>query len=79
MALFVFDIKSIVEIDKIPGDLVIIWDHTGVNYVPVSSWTMKREGSKRVEIMALDDKCKITLVLCVTKTGRYLPPVTARW
>ena len=73
-ALFAFDIKSIVQIDKIPDDLVINWDHTGVNYVPVSSWTMEREGSKRVEITALDDKRQITLVLGVTKTGRYLPP-----
>ena len=73
-ALFAFDIKSIEEIDKILDDLVINWDHTGINYVPFSSWTMEREGSKRVEITALDDKCQITLVLGVTKTGRYLPP-----
>jgi len=35
---------------------------------------MDKEGSKRVEITALDDKCQLTLVLGVTKNGRYLPP-----
>ena len=61
-ALFAFDVKCIVEIDKIPDSLVINWD---VNYVPVSSWNIEKEGNKRVKITALDDKHQITLVLDV--------------
>ncbi len=41
----------IAEMEEIPDDLIINWDHTGLNYVPVSKWTMAKEGSKRVESM----------------------------
>ena len=40
---FLFDIRTIVEMEDIPEDLVINWDHTGLNYVPVSNWTMANE------------------------------------
>ena len=43
-AQFVFDIKAIIEMEEIPPELVINWDHTGINYVPVSNWTMAKEG-----------------------------------
>ncbi len=33
---FVFDIDVISQMDKVPTDLVINWDHTGINYVPAS-------------------------------------------
>ena len=33
-----------------------------MHYVPVSSWTMAKEGSKRVEICGMDDKRQITAV-----------------
>lgn len=71
---FVFDVKTIVEFEEIPDRLVINWDHTGINYVPVSTWTMEKEGCKRVEIIGLNDKRQITMVLAVTKNGHYLPP-----
>ena len=35
-AQFVFDIQAIVEMEEIPPDLIINWDHTGIHYVPVS-------------------------------------------
>ena len=41
--------------DNIPPDLVINWDQTGMQYVPVSSWTMSKEGSKGLEICGIDD------------------------
>ncbi len=44
---FLFDIKTIIEFEEIPDDLILNWDHTGVNYIPVSSWTIAREGSRR--------------------------------
>ena len=48
---FIFDIRAVIEMEEIPGELVINWDQTGIHYVPVSSWTMARKGSKRVEIL----------------------------
>ena len=45
---------------KIPPELVINWDQTGINIVPVSQWTMDVEGAKRVEITGIDDKRQIT-------------------
>ena len=43
---FLFDTKMIVEMEEIPHDLVINWDQIGIHYIPVSSWTMKKEGVK---------------------------------
>ena len=60
--------------EDIPEYLIINWDHTGLNYVPVSNWTMAEEGSKRVEIVGLDDKHQITAVFGCTMAGDFLPP-----
>ena len=43
-----------------PPELVINWDQTGINIVPVSQWTIEVEGAKRVEITGIDDKRQIT-------------------
>jgi hypothetical protein len=53
--------KAVSEFD-IPPELIYNWDHTGINYVPVSNWTMEIEGSKKVPIVGLDDKRQITVV-----------------
>ena len=42
--------------------MIYNWDHTGINYVTVSNWTMEVEGSKKVPIVGLDDKRQITVV-----------------
>jgi len=47
---FLLSIKTIVTLDEIPLDLIINWDQTSINYMPVSSWIMEVEGSKRVEL-----------------------------
>ena len=47
-AQFIFDVRAIIEFEEIPCELVINWEQTGIHYVPVSSWTMAREGLKRV-------------------------------
>ena len=39
---FLLDIKLIVNLEEIPPDLNINWDQTGINYVPVGSWTMDK-------------------------------------
>ena len=43
------DICSFVSIEVIPYDLIINRDHTRVNYVPVSNWTMEVKGSKQLK------------------------------
>ena len=63
-AQFLFDIKAMIEMEEIPQDLVINWDQTGIHYVPVSSYTMEKEGAKRVELVGIDDKRQITAVFC---------------
>lgn len=73
-AQFLFDIQVIRDMEDIPDDLTINWDQTGIHYVPVSKWTMEREGSKRVEITGLDDKRQITVVFAGTMKGDFLPP-----
>ena len=62
------------EIEEIPSELVINWDQTGINYVPSHSYRMEKEGTKRVPIIAADDKCQITAVFAGTFTGSFLPP-----
>lgn len=39
-AQFKYDVGAIIEMENVPDELVINWDHTGINYVPTSSWTM---------------------------------------
>ena len=73
-AQFLFDIKSLIDMEEISPDLVIIWDHTGLHYVPVSNWTMAKEGAKRIEIAGVEDKCQITAVFAGTMNGFFLPP-----
>ena len=73
-AQFLFDIQSICEMEDIPNELVINWDHTGVRYVPVSNWTMATEGLKRIEVGGLGDKRQLTVVFAESKAGDFLPP-----
>ena len=69
-----FDIKTIAEMEDVPQALIINWDHTGLNYVLVSNWTMAEFGSKRVEIVGLDDIRQISTVFACNVEGDFLPP-----
>ena len=69
---FIFDIKSIVEMEEIPSDLIINWDQTGIKYMPVSNWIIADEGSKWVEVVGADDKRQITTA--ITLSGDFLHP-----
>ena len=60
--------------EEILSELVLNWDHTRVHYVPTSNWTMERMGSKRIEVVGLDDKRQITLVFGASMSGDFLPP-----
>lgn len=71
---FVIDVKVVIEMEEILGELVINWDQTWIHYIAVSSWTMAKEGLKRAEISGIDDKRQITAVFRGTMAGDFLPP-----
>lgn len=71
---YLSDISGIVDVEEIPPCLIINWDHTALKYVPVGSWTMAKEGSKKVPIAGVDDKRQITTVFGITLDGFFLPP-----
>ena len=60
--------------DEIPEELIINFDQTGINYIPVSDWTMEAEGAKRGEVFGKDDKRQFTAVLAGSMSGEFLPP-----
>ena len=70
---FLGDMKNVMLMDEIPPELIINFDQTGINYVPVSSWTMEEAGKKRVEIIGKDDKRQITAVFGAFLSGDFLP------
>ena len=70
---FLLDVQAVVTIEEIPPDLIIHWDHTGINYVPVSKWTMEKEGTKHVEITGIEDKRQFTAVFAGAMSGEFLP------
>ena len=70
--LFLLEFNNTVEMDKVPRELVINWDQTGINYMPVSSWTMEQEGGKRVEMIGKDDKRQLTALFACSISGDFL-------
>ena len=71
--LFLLDFNNAVEMDDVPEELVINWDQTGINYVPISSWIMEQEGVKRVEVTGKDDKRQLTALFACSMSGDFLP------
>ncbi len=71
---FLKDIVDTVGMEDVPCELILNWDQTGIKLVPSSNWTMELSGSKRVEMLGMSDKRQITVVLCGTLLGDYLPP-----
>jgi len=59
----------VVEIEGIPAELIINFDQTGIKYVPISPWTLEKEGTKRVAIVGKEDKWQITAVLGCSMSG----------
>ena len=70
---FLMEIKAVVEMENVPGELIINWDQTAMKVCPSCNWTMERRGTKRVEITSIDDKRQITAVFGCTFTGKFLP------
>ena len=67
------DVATTVEMEEIPGELVLNWDQTGIRFVPSSTWTMERRGERRVEMVGVNDKRQITAVFCGGASGKFLP------
>ena len=61
--MFLHEVKTVADLENIPEDLIINFDQMGIKYIPTSSWTLEKEGSKRVEIVGKDDKRQITVAL----------------
>ena len=70
---FLRDVVTTVEMEEIPPELVLNWDQTGIKIVPSNTWTMDQQGSKRVEVVGVNDKRLITAVFCGSLVGDFLP------
>ena len=53
------DVVEAVTMEDIPAELILNWDQTGIKLVPCSSWTMEKQGEKRVEMVGVNDKRQI--------------------
>ena len=62
---YLLDIKAAVEITDIPMDLIMNWDHTGVNIVSSSQWTMEKRGRNEwnVQVWMINAKLQLLFVL----------------
>ena len=54
--------------------LILKTDQTATKLVPTSDWTMAAESSIQVSVVGLEDWQKITVVLCCSLSGQFLPP-----
>jgi len=68
------DITNIVNMNEIPPQLIINFNQTAINYVPTLSWTMEKQGAKRVEIIGIDDKRQMTAIFGASFSSDFLPP-----
>ena len=66
-------ISSAIAEHHIPPELVCNVDETGLHLVPVSNWTMEKEGSQKIKIEGMDDKREVTAVVGASSTGVLLP------
>jgi len=71
---FLDRIANTVKEHKIPDQLIINYDQTGVNIVPTSNWTMHDRGAKQTKILGLQDKRQITVLMGCTMAGKLMPP-----
>lgn len=58
---------------NIPADMILNWDQTPINLIPVGNWTMAKTNSSKIAIAGQNDKRNITAVLTVSLDGRFLP------
>ena len=54
--------------------VIVNFDQTGTKMVPVSEWTLEIQGTKQIDVVGLDDKREVTVLLAVSLSGNLLPP-----
>ena len=70
---FLNDVTAIIQMEEIHPELVLNFDQTGIKIVTSLSWTMDKDGSKRVEVVGVGDKHMITAIFCGSLVGDFLP------
>ena len=70
---YLMDIKAIVTMEEIPDDMGLNWDQTAIKYIPLSNWTVDKEGSKQVKVVGIDKKCQIKTAFVASLLGHFLP------
>jgi len=43
------DISTVAIMEDIPDELILNWDHTAINIVPVSSWKMNQKEKSKLK------------------------------
>ena len=66
-------IARMVKLKEMPDSLIINLNQTGIKLVPTGDWTMAAQGSRRIEVAGLDDKCQITATFAASLDGTFLP------
>lgn len=56
---FLAEVKTVNDYD-IPPELIINFDQTNVNIVPVGDYTLEKSGSKQGQIIGLEDKRQVS-------------------
>lgn len=59
-ALLLSEVNGVIEMDEVPPVIIVNWDHIAINYVPVSSWTMGEEDTKKLP-KVINDKLPLHL------------------
>ncbi|KAG2431624.1 hypothetical protein HYH02_013317 [Chlamydomonas schloesseri] len=72
--LFTMNIAYLVQKYRVPPELVINLDQTGLNLVPTRGETRAPVGVKEVAVVGKEDKRQITVVLAATMAGEMLFP-----
>ena len=54
--------------------MIVNFDQTRTKMIPVLDWTLEEPGTKQIDIICLDDKREITVLLAVSLTGELLYP-----
>ena len=65
-------IASMVHIHKIPAELAMNHDQTGINLVPAGNWTMVPQGSTLVALAGVGHKRQATATFACTLSGAFL-------
>ena len=67
-------ITKVVRDLSVPPALILNFDQTATRLVPTSEWTMDPQGTIQISIVGLEDKREITVLLCCSLAGNFLPP-----